>query len=545
MRPILQTNAILFLGQNIKFDINVLRAACDITVSNVYDTMVTERLLQAGLRESAALDALVLKYLDRPMDKSLQKSFQNFSGYFSNSQYEYSAKDVEVLFPIRERQLTRIRDAGLGAVLDLESSLVPVIADMEFTGVFLDRDIWTKLVEYSEQELIAYRYKLTKTMSYGGYQLGLFEGFVSGLNLDSSDQVLRAFHEKGINVPDTNNITLLDYMRESELANRNLDRVALIKELLTYRQFTKNLSTYGTSFLDNINSHTGFVHTSFNQVGGETREVATGRLSSNNPNLQNIPTRSYGDLSFRSAFRAREGNSFVGADLSQIELRIMAEFSGETALIDAFNTGADIHKLTASRMFGIPLDEVTKEQRGLGKTLNFSTLYGASGPKIATLLYENGTVVTIEKASQLLDSFKKGYPAIFRWTDRTGNEAVSSRETRTALGRRRSFIPPDYFDPYYRKKLAALKREAANQPIQGTSAEILKIAMVEIAKRFKKLNAHLILSVHDELIAEVKDAYVQEATAILKEELEGAGARFLHSVPVLAEPAITKYWSKG
>jgi DNA polymerase-1 len=287
----------------------------------------------------------------------------------------------------------------------------------------------------------------------------------------------------------------------------------VIDLILEQRQITKLVSTYVDALPAQVNPRTGRLHTSFNQAGAET-----GRISSNNPNLQNIPVRSELGREIRRAFVAAPGTKLLAADYTQVELRILAHISQDAALLAAFRAGADIHKTTAATIYGVPLEQVTPEQRGIAKMVNFATSYGVSAFGLASRTSLNRT-----EAQAFLDAYFQTYPGIRRYVDETIHTAREQGYVETLLGRRRYF-------PILKNRSGSApdrqqaERAAINHPIQGTAADIIKIAMVRLhaALSGQGLRSRMLLQVHDELVLEVPDGELRAAAALVRQVMEDA-----------------------
>ncbi len=293
------------------------------------------------------------------------------------------------------------------------------------------------------------------------------------------------------------------------------------------------ITAFGETILEKINPVTGRLHPDFLQLGADT-----GRFACNNPNLQQIPA----DSGFRNCFVASPGYKLITADYSQIELRIMAEVSEDPAFLKAFQEDTDLHTLTASQMFRVPLKKVDKDKRFQAKSINFGLMYGR-GPM--SLSYQIG--LGVEEARKLLDVYFDSYKKVKRWLDDTGRVAVRAKSVRTLGGRRRMLALPERVHPEYDRLISAIERQGKNMPIQGTSADITKYALAFIHRELldRNLDAHLIHTVHDEIVAEAKEDIVSEAAKLIEEQMIRAGKKLLKKVPVKVEVHISDCWEKG
>jgi DNA polymerase-1 len=335
------------------------------------------------------------------------------------------------------------------------------------------------------------------------------------LNLNSPQQIADAFRSLGIELADTRVWTLLK-------VNHPAARL-----LLEYRELQKKLGTYLETYPSFIHPKTGRIHANFLQC-----RVPTGRLACTSPNIQQVPHED----EFRSCFVAEPGNMLVIADYSQIELRILAEFSEDPSFIRAFREGEDLHQVTAATMFGVKKDEVTKEQRSAAKRINFGLAYGRGAKSLSAQL---GT--DEERARLLIDEYFANYPKVQRYLQETANEAMRTRTLRTLSGRVRKFGDPSRLNSMAK---GAMRREAMNYPIQGTSADIAKLALGYIREELEGLDVQLINCIHDEFVAECRQDLAEEVAEKTKAAMKRAGGVLLKNVPVEVEAAVSPEWRK-
>jgi DNA polymerase I len=341
------------------------------------------------------------------------------------------------------------------------------------------------------------------------------EGLGPQLNLNSPQQITDAFRSLGIELPDTRVWTLL-----------KVDHPAA-KLLLEYRELQKKLGTYLETYPDFIDEKTGRIHANFLQC-----RVPTGRLACTTPNIQQIPHED----EFRRCFVAEEGNVLVIADYSQIELRILAEVSDDPAFVEAFQLGDDLHRVTAATMYGVPMAEVTRDQRSAAKRINFGLMYGRGARSLSAQL---GT--DEERGRKLIDEYFANYPKVQRFLQRTANRAVRDRTLRTLAGRVRKFKETSGLGS---AELGALRREAMNFPIQGASADIAKLALGYVRKELEGLDANLINCIHDEFVVECAEGVSAEVSERTKKAMLRAGEEILNKVPVEVEVAVSNEWTK-
>ena len=528
LKRVLEAGRPLKVVQNAKFDYSLLRAQTGIKLGNLFDTMLAERILTCGISREISLRTLAEKYLNIKIDKTIRDSFSDPSnpalkGRFSQEQLDYSARDAAVLIGIFEKQYKNLLDENLVETAKLEFTVVPVVAEMELRGSLIDKDKWRGHIS----ELITKRDQISKEIQddiryLSPYsQVDLFGNESDTVNLDSPIQLLGVFRKLGEDLQNTSEATL------------QKSRHPLAKKLLEYRAYEKMITSFGETILEKINPVTGRLHPDFLQLGADT-----GRFACNNPNLQQIPA----DSGFRSCFIATPGYKLITADYSQIELRIMAEVSEDPAFLKAFNEDLDLHSLTASQMFRVPLEKVNKDKRFQAKSINFGLMYGR-GP--VSLSSQIG--LSVDESKKLLDVYFSSYKKVKNWLDNTGRRAVRFGEARTLGGRRRMFDLPERQHPDYDRLVSAIERQGKNMPIQGTSADITKYALAFIYKEItdRKLDAYLIHTVHDEIVAEAREDIVEETAKLIEEQMIKAGERLLKKVPVKVDVHVSDCWEKG
>ena len=498
-------------GHNLKFDYEFLHDLYGISLSPVFDTMLAAQILAGGnYSASYSLEAVAERYLEESLDKSQQRS--DWTGALSEAQLEYAARDARVLLPLRERLAASLEEEGLGRISRIEFAAVAPIAEMELAGVKLDVVRWKELevAVRERRDKAAERLESFFPPPEGVLPL---EGLGPRLNLNSPKQITDAFGTLGIELPDTKVWTLL-----------KVDHPAA-KALLEYRELQKKLGTYLETYPNFISPKTGRIHANFLQC-----RVPTGRLACAAPNIQQIPHED----EFRSCFVAEVGNTLVIADYSQIELRILAEVSDDPAFVTAFQRGDDLHRLTAATMYSVPMEEVTKDQRSDAKRINFGLMYGRGARSLSAQL---GT--DEERGRQLIDEYFANYPKVQRFLQRTANHAMRERTLRTLAGRVRKFGNDPVADDR-----GAMRREAMNYPIQGSSADIAKLALVYVREDLEGLDARLINSIHDEFVVECAEERAEEVSEKTQAAMIRAGEDVLEKVPVEVEATISREWRK-
>lgn len=513
LRALLEAPRPIKVLHHAKFDAKFLRRRYGIRLAGIFDTMLASQLL--GSPEGHSLAAVVSRWLGRPLDKTLQKS--DWSGELSEAQLRYAAEDAALLLPLREAMREALLAEGLGRIAALEFSVAPVLAEIELAGIRLDAECWRDLARAREIEHASLAAELQRELAAADPQLALFPDHApSNLNLNSVPQVMRALAQLGIHVPDTDDLTL------GPLASSH----PVLKQLIEYRHAAKALSAYGEGFLNYIHPVTGRIHPEFHQLGADT-----GRMAASNPNIQQIPNQER----YRACFVPEPGRRFVIADYSQIELRILAEVTRDPQLIRAFESGADLHRLTASMMFGTPLDAVSKEQRQGAKALNFGIVYGMGPSGLATRIGS-----TLDEAKELIDRYFAAYPGVRRWLAQAARKAVETGECTTLGGRRIRFTPPD---PSNRRAVAGVERFGKNAPLQGTSADITKRALALVAPRLPE-GANIINVVHDEIVVEAPAEQASAVAEIVREAMREAGEAYLRRVPIVVEADVAESWAK-
>ncbi len=497
--------------QNAKFDYSFLREEHGVTLSPIFDTMLAAQLLAGGDQTpSFSLEAVAERYVGVELDKDVRK--EDWSGELSGAQLEYAARDAAVLLPLRERLAEELEADGLGYVAGIEFRAVAALAEMELAGIKLDLARWKELEKTVRVRRDEAALRLESFFPQPEGVLPL-EGLGPRLNLNSPKQITDAFRSLGIDLPDTKVWTLL-----------KVDHPAA-KALLEYRELQKKLGTYLETYADFVHPKTGRIHANFLQC-----RVPTGRLACTNPNVQQIPHED----EFRRCFVAEEGNTLVIADYSQVELRILAEVSGDPAFVEAFRRGDDLHRVTAATMYGVEMGVVTKEQRSAAKRINFGLMYGRGARSLSAQL---GT--DEERGRELIDQYFANYPKVQRFLQRTANRAVRDRTLRTLAGRLRKFGAASVSDDR-----GAMRREAMNYPIQGASADIAKLALVYVREELTGLDARLVNCVHDEFVVECEEGLAPEVAERTKAAMLRAGEEILEKVPVEVEVVTSPEWRK-
>ncbi len=522
--PYLASNKWLKVFHNAKFDTKFILNQLGIRTNNVFDTFLAENMiLSQGYGPSLA--NLALKYMDVVLDKRQRETFADMKPMeaFTEEQIGYAAKDTDILFGIYRQQEKKLKELGMTRISEVEFELAPVVADMELVGIPVDQKKWRGMIADYREKHEESRLKMHELLFDDvetTEQIGMFVR--DSINLNSPKQIKEAFSRIGINLESTNE-------REMSLVKH-----PAAKELLNYRGLQKILSSYGESFLDKIHPFTGRVHPDFQQIGTET-----GRFSCKEPNVQQIPAE------FRECIGAPD-LSLIVADFANIELRIIAEASNDKVLKEAFNSGDDPHKATAALMFNVPLDDVTPEQRFFGKTLNFGISYGMGPNKLMDML--NAKIekkLTFNQTNAILGRYKNTYKMANDWLYNMGNLSYRQGYSTTLLGRRRFFSRPQSGQDYD-SVVKSIKRQGANSPVQGTNADITKLAMLAVHDDLRTygFDANMIIQVHDEIVVLARKNQAESVKMVVEESMVKAGQEVIKSVPVKVDCHISDIWKK-
>jgi DNA polymerase I len=522
LRPVFESEEKTVVGQNIKFDALVLKWYGIELKGTYFDTMIAHYLLEPDLRHN--MDYLAETYLKyKPISiESLigkkGKSQGNMRDVEVETVKEYAAEDADVTFRLYEYFLPKLKEEGLlDLFTNIEAPLVKVLATMEFNGVKVEQSF-----------LNTYSKELEEKMELMEKEIYVAAG--TRFNIGSPKQVGELLFDL-MKIPYKGAKTKTgQYSTDEEKLSELAIEYPIAQKILDYRGLAKLKSTYVDALPLMINKKSGRVHSSFNQA-----LAATGRLSSNNPNLQNIPIKTPEGRKVRQAFvAADDDHTLLSADYSQVELRLIAEMSGEQAMLEAFQTGQDIHSATAAKIYGIPIEEVSSDQRRNAKTVNFSIIYGAGATNLSRQLN-----IKRQEAKELIDQYFMQYSGLKKYMEQVVEKAREVGYVETLLGRRR-FLR----DIHSRNSLArsAAERMAINTPIQGTAADLIKIAMIKIQEKIDSLGlkSKMILQVHDELVFEVYKPELESFRPIILEEMKNALPSL--KVPLLVEAGTGSNW---
>jgi DNA polymerase-1 len=482
----------------------------------LFDTLLASQIVSAGETEDRhGLEAVVARYLDEPIDKSQQLS--DWSGELSPLQLEYAARDAAVMLPLREKLIEHLRANALGRCAQLEFECVLPIAGIELAGFFLDKERWREQLAVVNKKRATLAEELQEMLAEESQQQSFFGPVRNDINLDSHVQLTKALKRIGIEVPESTRNWKLQ-----PLAAKHPE----IAKLLEYRTMQKALTSYGENILEEIKTD-GRIHANFHQIG-----APTGRMSCTQPNIQQVPHA----IEYRRCFRAPDGRKLIIADYSQIELRILADFTGDKGFIDAFNSGADLHRVTAAQVFGVPLDQVTKEQRDFAKRLNFGVVYGIGAQRFALM-----TGMPLSDAEDILRRYFATYRDLDVWLRKAAQQAVRERTApRTVAGRLARFN----FDPEDKQAASAAQRNGKNSPIQGSSADIIKRALRVLHDKLQATSACIVNVVHDEIVVEADAAEAGEIAKVVEDAMCAAGEDYVKKVPVKVETEVSDEWVK-
>jgi DNA polymerase I-like protein with 3'-5' exonuclease and polymerase domains len=609
------------VGHNLAFDLMFIREHYQVPYpagDRIWDTMIAEAIITAGYKdEEVGLDDVVMRYLDVTMDKTYQTSFEYNDTPFSQEQKNYAVTDVALLGDIMDQQYVELSMVKMLPIMEIEMGALPVFAEMQRTGVLIDRDAYDHFLYQVNEQCDTLELELIETLTpyiwnmrqaeFDANQAELddwnarleaevkkleefWTGFVnvfpenqegfelpqswiaakwndqkinkkdnkpegmrryvrhmvskewrpenkrpvkpkldtSFINLNSGDQMIEAFKELGITLENYRSATLATAL----VATTDESLRQIIQSLLSYKGLEKFRTAFGENLVRRIGSD-GRLRGNFRQIGTDT-----GRPSCSSPNMLQMPKRGK-NAAFRKVFIPGDDMLFVRADYSQMELRIVAELSGDKAMQKAFKEGHDLHTYTAHLMFKYPLEKVTSEQRATAKTINFGILYGMGPTKLRATLAVDGINLTKSDAYEAIDLWKKTYHKAAALIQQWGDEATTRGWTETAMGRRR------YFNLAFEeeKHRYAARREGANHPIQGSNADITKLAMVLIEDAIGD-NGTVVLNIYDEVLVECNRSHAWWIRDVVESCMVIAAEEVLKIVPAIVEAQVTTSWSE-
>src|SRR5262245_31501532 len=517
LRQLLTAPRPIKIAHNAKFDAKFIKHNLGVDIGGLFDTLLASQLVSAGdIEERHGLEAIAGRYLNEAVDKSERLS--NWEFELSEAQLQYAARDAAVLIPLREKLIDRIKANGLIQCAQLEFECVMPVVDLELAGFYMDKHRWLEQLAIVEEKRAELANELQEMLGEGVAQASLFGPPRANINLDSQQQVTEAMNRLGIPLPDSTRNWKLQPLAA---------QYPVVAKLLEYRTMQKALTSYGQNMIEFINPKTGRLHADFRQIG-----APTGRFACTNPNIQQVPHA----VEYRRCFMGHpHSRRLVIADYSQIELRILAEFSADQGFMQAFKSGADLHRVTAAQVFNVSQDQVSKEQRDFAKRLNFGVVYGIGAQRFSMM-----TGLSVTAAENVLRRYFGTYRGLDAYLRESANRAVDEREARTGSGRLVRFN----YDPSDRQQVSMTQRNGKNAPIQGTSADILKRALRLLTDELRNTSAKIVNIIHDEIVVEVDEAEAQEIAQTVERAMCAAGEEYLTTVPVKVESQIASEWTK-
>ena len=517
LRRLLTSPRPIKIAHNAKFDAKFIKHNLGVDIVGLFDTLLASQLVSAGdIEERHGLEAIAGRYLNEAVDKTERLS--NWEFELSESQLQYAARDAAVLLPLREKLIDRIKALSLIQCAQLEFECVMPVVDLELTGFYMNKERWLEQLAIVEKKRGEVANELQEMLGEGVAQASLFGPPRANINLDSQQQVTEALTRLGIPLPDSTRNWKLQPLAA---------QYPVVEKLLEYRTMQKALTSYGQNMIEFISPKTGRLHADFRQIG-----APTGRFACTNPNIQQVPHA----VEYRRCFMGYpEARRLVIADYSQIELRILAEFSGDESFINAFRSGADLHKVTAAQVFNVSQDQVTKEQRDFAKRLNFGVVYGIGAQRFSMM-----TGLGQTESEDVLRKYFATYRKLDSYLKESANRAVSEKQARTASGRLVKFN----YDPSDRQQVSMTQRNGKNAPIQGTSADILKRALRLLSDELRDTSAQIVNIIHDEIVVEVNESEAHDVAQKVERVMVAAGEDYLATVPVKVESQVASEWTK-
>ncbi|WP_292892042.1 DNA polymerase I [Nonlabens sp.] len=521
LKPFFESEQIEKIGQNLKYDIKVLHKYGVRVKAPMFDTMLAHYLINPDMRHN--MDVLAETYLNYTPQSIVEligkkgKNQRSMRDVELEKQKEYAVEDADITFQLKEDFTPELASAGTDSLFkDIEMPLLQVLAAMEIEGINLDESFLSSLSGALETDIAQ-------------LEAAIYEAAGEEFNIGSPKQLGIILFEKLQLVDKPKKTKTGQYSTAEDVLSYLSKDHAIIQNVLDYRGLAKLKSTYVDALPNQVNPKTKRIHTNYMQT-----VAATGRLSSTDPNLQNIPIRTERGRQVRKAFVPRDENyTLLAADYSQIELRIIAALSEEETMMAAFQNGEDIHASTAAKVFNVALEDVTREQRSNAKTVNFGIIYGVSAFGLS-----NQTDLSRGEAKELIDTYYATYPKLRAYMDDQVNFARENGYVETVLGRRRYLKDINSSNAVVR---GAAERNAVNAPIQGSAADIIKIAMINIYKKFEDMNckSKMLLQVHDELVFDIHNDELEDMKKLIQEEMQNA---YKLSVPLDVEVGIGQNW---
>ena len=513
------------IGHNLKYDCLILKNVGIDVAPLGFDTMIAAWVIEPGshrlgLKVMAETELNIgMTHIEELIGSGSKQLTMDLVSVEDVA--PYAGADAEIplrLLPILHKRLET--NNLLDIFEKIEMLLIPVLIDMEFTGIAVDVPFFKKFSRELSQRMVEIQKKVYTAVGYD-------------FNLNSTQQLSKALFETlKLTPPDSNRKTKSGhYSTAAGVLEDMKDQHIVVQLLLEYREISKLVSTYLDALPQQVNARTGRVHTSFNQTGS-----VTGRLASSDPNLQNIPTRTELGNRVRNGFVAKPGSLLLSVDYSQIELRIVAHMAQDKSMLDAFRAGQDIHATTAAAIYDVPLEEVTKNQRRHAKAINFGLIYGMSAFGLS-----RSTGLTLAEAENFVKAYFEKFPSVKSYLDGIRRQAAEQGFVETMLGRRRYF--PELRNPPNAQIRGRAEREAINAPIQGTAADILKVAMIRLPGELTKANlqAKMLVQVHDELLLECPQAELEKTIEVVRSVMENA---YKLDIPLDTDAAWGSNWGE-
>ena len=524
LRSILEDPAYSFILHNGKFDYKFFKHNMGIRIADIHDTMVMAHLVRAGMQKKGyGLADLLDEYNFGTLDKSIRDNFIDHDGIdFTTEEVGYAAEDVEGIRKLYYQLLSEVSALGLDNVYNLERSCIQVTGDMELNGIGINVSAWAKLEAVARRDALVKRGELDK----------YFEPYcdkdmfgVLDINYDSPKQVKPVLEkELGFKIDGTGKDVL------EKLALKH----DICASLLEYRTYAKRISAFGMKFLgEHVNPVTGRIHTSFIQTGA----TDSGRYASRGPNMQQIPAES----AYRAAFVASHGWKIVGSDYAGMELRLLAEFSEDESFMRIFSEDLDAHRYVSSLLTGVDYDDITKEQRKIGKSINFGIIYGMGPGRLSKAINKS-----YQEAKDLMDKFLTTFPGINTFLQARVDEALADECVRSFMDGRLRWLKG--FNLRVPRQRAHAANIAKNMSLQSGNASITKLALVMLDEALRdrgwEEDALIILTVHDEIQMEVKEELAESVSDLLSSTMVSAAEHWIKKVPIVAEATIGDHWSK-
>lgn len=525
LNPFFMNSDLRKVGHHLKYDCIIL-VNYGFTINGLYfDTMIAGWLLEPssrrlGLKTMSELElGISMTHIEELIGSG--KNQLSMADIAVEQVAPYAAADAEVPLKLMKILKERLEKNQLLKVLDeIEMPLIPILIDMERNGIAIDKDFFKQFSHELSTRMREIEKKIYEILGYP-------------ININSTQQLSKAlFTDLGLTPPDSGNKTKSGhYSTSASVLEEMRGQHVLVDLILEYRELTKLVSTYLDTLPRQVNPRTNKIHTSFSQTGS-----VTGRLSSSDPNLQNIPTRTELGHEVRRGFIADKGQLLVSVDYSQIELRVVAHMSQDQAMLDAFRHNMDIHAATAAAIYNVPMEEVTKDQRRHAKAINFGLIYGMSAFGLS-----RSTDLTLAEAENFVKTYFERFPGVKSYLDSIRKQAASEGYVETMLGRRRYF--PNLKNPVNAQLKAREEREAINAPIQGTAADILKIAMIQLKPAIEKaqLKTKMLIQVHDELVLECSQEELDATIKLVKGIMEKA---YKLDIPLSTDARYGNNWAE-